>query len=91
MKAMQRDSSARERERIREEKELQQLMGGKGQSTTSTAWGVKAGFKKISTTPASSGGTGWKTIGAGPQRSDAELRWGNNGEDDYDPAYPTPA
>lgn len=105
MKASQKDTSSsaaesrRERERIREEKEMQRLMGVKGTvpSTTPTSIGVKSisitpkpGFKKISTTPASTGG-GWKTVGVPPKKTDAELSWGNNGEDEYDPAYPTPA
>ena len=105
MKASQKDTSTsaaesrRERERIREEKEMQRLMGVKGivPTTTPPSTGVKSisitpkpGFKKISTTPVSTGG-GWKTVGVPPKKTDAELSWGNNGEDEYDPAYPTPA
>ena len=86
MKAMSRDSSARERDRIREEKEMQSLIGNKSQTPTS-----RAGFKKISTTPTPTASTGWKTVDSVPQKSEAELRWGNNGEDLYDPVYPTPA
>jgi len=86
---MSRAGSARGRERIGEDNELQPLAGGKASSAST---GPKPGFKKISTTPASSGGTGWKNVGtAVPQKSEAESRWGNNGEDEYDPAYPTPA
>lgn len=92
---MQRDSSARERERLREEKDMQQIMGGKTQSGLAGSGFAgatsKPGFKKISTTPSMSGGAGWKTVGTLPKKSEAELRWGNNGEDEYDPAYPTPA
>ena len=100
MKASQRDNSEaegrRERERIREEKEMQRLMGAVGQqSKTSVSAGANsivitpnAGFKKISTTIGSGGG--WKTVGLPAKKSDAELSWGNNGEDEYDPAYPTP-
>jgi hypothetical protein len=110
MKASQRNSSAaegqRERERIREEKEMQRLMGAKGSSTTATtgikpiSLAPKAGFKKIATTPATpattatgGGGGGWKKVGAGAEgkKSEAEMAWGNDGEDEYDPAYPTPA
>ena len=91
---MQRDSSARERERLREEKDVQQIMGSKTQSSLSgsrlAGATSKPGFKKISTTAPTSGGTGWKTVGTIPKKSEAELRWGNNGEDEYDPAYPTP-
>jgi len=102
MKASQKDTSSsatesrRERERIREEKEMQRLMGATGNPppTMSTSTGIKSisltpkpGFKNVTNTPAS----GWKTVGAAPpKKSDAELSWGNNGEDDYDPAYPTP-
>jgi hypothetical protein len=109
MKASQRNSSAaegqRERERIREEKEMQRLMGAKGTSATTTtgikpiSLGPKAGFKKIATTPAAAttapggGGGGWKKVGGGAEgkKSEAEMAWGNDGEDEYDPAYPTPA
>jgi hypothetical protein len=108
MKASQRNSSAaegqRERERIREEKEMQRLMGSKGSSTTTTSdikpinLAPKAGFKKIATTPAAAttstgGGGGWKKVGVGQEakKSEAEMAWGNDGEDEYDPAYPTPA
>jgi hypothetical protein len=106
MKASQKDTSSsavesrRERERIREEKEMQRLMGIKGaapSTTTPTSAGVKSisitpkpGFKKISTTPAPTGG-GWKTVGMPTKKTEAELSWGNNGEDEYDPVYPTPA
>jgi hypothetical protein len=107
MKASQKDTSSsaaesrRERERQREEKEMQRLMGAKGVNaalvTTSTVTGVKSislapkpGFKKAETTTASTGGGGWKSVGV-PKKSAAELSWGNNGEDEYDPAYPTPA
>jgi len=109
MKASQRDSSAaesrRERERLREEKEMQRLIGAQGGAPATTT-GIKsislvpkAGFKKITTTPAMAsggggGGAGGKKAGAvveGKGKSEAELAWGNNGEDDYDPAYPTPA
>src|SRR5436305_6322858 len=112
MKASQKDTSSsatesrRERERIREEKEMQRLMGGSGTiSTTSITPSTgpksisiipKPGFKKIETTPSRTstggGGGGWKSVGTTTsKKSDAELSWGNNGEDDYDPAYPTPA
>jgi hypothetical protein len=108
MKASQRNSSAaevqRERERIREEKEMQRLMGAKASSTTATtsikpiSLVPKAGFKKIATTPAmpattatSGGGGGWKKVGGGAgKKIEAEMAWGNDGEDEYDPAYPTP-
>jgi hypothetical protein len=106
MKASQRNSSAaegaRERERIREDKEMQRLMGAQEASTTATtgiksiSLAPKAGFKKIATTPAattSGGGGGWKKIGGGAEgkKREAEMTWGNDGEDEYDPAYPTPA
>ena len=109
MKASQRNSSAaeslRERERIREEKEMQRLMGAEGPSAISTT-GIKsisltpkAGFKKIATTPVPSttvtggGGGGWKKVGGSVEgkKSEADMAWGNDGEDEYDPAYPTPA
>jgi len=97
--------SRRERERIREEKEMQRLMGGTGNvsTTTTTAPSTsiksisltpKPGFKKIETTistSTTSAGGGWKSVGPPAKKSDAELSWGNNGDDDYDPAYPTPA
>jgi hypothetical protein len=101
MKASQKDTSSlatesrRERERLREERELQRLMGVSGnphppQSTTkgirSISLTPKPGFKSVTGTP----GSGWKTVGAPPKKTDAELSWGNNGEDEYDPAYPTP-
>jgi hypothetical protein len=102
MKASQKDTSAaadrRERERIREEKEMQRLMSTSGNlpPITSTPLEKKAftittkpGFKKVSTTTGSGGG--WKTVGLAVKKSDAELSWGNDGEDEYDPAYPTPA
>ena len=111
MKASQKDTSSsaaedrRERERIREEKEMQRLMGAKAavpptaSTSTSTSTGLKSisltpksGFKIIETTTVSErGGGGWKTVGAPAKKSSAELSWGNNGEDEYDPAYPTPA
>ena len=103
MKASQKDTSSsatesrRERERIREDKEMQRLMGAKGHVT---APGPITGIKSISITPkpgvnkislSGGGGGGWKTVGALAKKTDAELSWGNNGEDEYDPAYPTPA
>ena len=101
MRASQRGENAesrRERERIREEKEMQRIMGATGNNPTpptSSATGVKsisltpkAGFKKLPATTAAGGG--WKTVGPQPKKSVAELSWGNTGEDDYDPAYPTP-
>ena len=111
MKASQRDSSAaesrRERERLREEKEMQRLMGAQG-GTPATMTGIKpislaprAGFKKITATApvtvgggGGGGGGGWKKVCAaveGKGKSEAELAWGNDGDDEYDPAYPTPA
>jgi hypothetical protein len=94
--------SRRERERIREEREMQRLMGGSGSApassssaaTSSTIQSIsltsKGAFKKISATPVSGSGGGWKTVGAPAKKSAAELSWGNEGEDLYDPAYPTP-
>jgi hypothetical protein len=106
MKASQKDTSVaaaedrRERERIREEKEMQRLMGPKGAALAVTAPSSsglksinltpKSGFKKVETTTVSGAG-GWKTVGVPQKKSAAELSWGNNGEDEYDPAYPTPA
>jgi|SRR5271155_1603196 hypothetical protein len=106
MKASQKDTSSaaaedrRERERIREEKEMQRLMGVKGAVlpvTTSSSTGLKSinmtpksEFKKTETRTGSGAG-GWKTVGVPQKKSGAELSWGNNGEDEYDPAYPTPA
>lgn len=102
MKALQKDTSnsaaesRRERERIREEKEMQRIMGATGNpipaapastGIKSISLAPKPGFKKISTT----GGGGWKTIGGSAAKSEAALSWGNDGEDEYDPAYPTPA
>jgi hypothetical protein len=103
MKASQKDMSSsaetrRKREQMQEDKELRQIMGATANApTTSTSsTGVKSikltpkpGFKQISTTTASGGG--WKSVGVAPKKSEAELHWGNNGEDAYDPAYPTPA
>jgi hypothetical protein len=113
MKALQKDTSnsaaesRRERERIREEKEMQRIMGATGNPIPAapTSAGIKSislapkpGFKKISTTNdgaggggGGGGGGGWKTIGGPAAKSEAELSWGNDGEDEYDPAYPTPA
>jgi hypothetical protein len=103
MKASQKDTSnsaaesRRERERIREEKEMQRLMGATGNppAPASASTGIKSislttkpGFKKVTNTPAASG---WKTVGVPPKKTAAELSWGNNGEDEYDPVYPTPA
>lgn len=109
MKASQKDTSSsaaetrRERERIRDEKEMQRLMGATGNppaappSSSTSSTGIKSisltpktgGFKKITNTYAPA--SGWKVVGASSsKKSDAELSWGNNGEDDYDPAYPTP-
>jgi hypothetical protein len=105
MKASQKDTSTsaaesrRERERIREEKEMQRIMGASGNPPSSTSTGTgtrsisltpKPGFKKISGASGLGGGGGWKTVGQQVKKSDAELSWGNNGEDEYDPAYPTP-
>lgn len=100
MKALQRGASSesRDRERMREEKEMQRLMGAAGRppSKITTSAHVKTinitsnpGFKKISA-PTGPGG-GWKTVGVPTKKSETELSWGNNGEDEYDPAYPTPA
>jgi hypothetical protein len=93
--------SRRKREQMQEDKELRQIMGATGNApTTSTSsTGVrpikltpKPGFKPLSTTTTTaSGGGGWKSVGVAPKKSEAELHWGNNGEDAYDPAYPTPA
>jgi len=108
MKASQKDTSLsaaedrRERERIREEKEMQRLMGAKGAgppAIAATSLGSKSinltpkpGFKKVGTTRTLvSGGGGWKKVGAPKEKSVAELSWGNDGRNDYDPAYPTPA
>jgi hypothetical protein len=109
MKASQKDTSLsaaedrRERERIREEKEIQRLMGAKGAAppivAAATSTGSKSinlipkpGFKKVETTTTTvSGGGAWKTVGVPTKKSAAELSWGNDGQDDYDPAYPTPA
>jgi hypothetical protein len=107
MKALQKGGSRsaaedrRERERIREEKEMQRIMGVPGNSIPPATSGVKSislnakpGFKKITTTNVTteeSGGTGWTTVSVIPTKAEAELAWGNNGEDLYDPAYPTPA
>jgi len=116
MKASQRDSSGaesrRERERLREEKDLQRIMGASGSKAPATSVGgiktisltPKPGFKKAvlteapSSTSGSTGGQtgsgggagGWKTVGQVPKKREAELSWGSNGEDPYDPAYPTP-
>ena len=110
MKASQRDTSSsaaedrRERERIREEKEMQRLMSAKGATVAPIASSSSTGFKSISLTPkpgfkkaettmvsSGGGGGGWKTVGDPVKKSLAELSWGNNGEDEYDPIYPTPA
>ena len=105
MKASQKDTSnsaaesRRERERLREEKEMQRMMGASGSTSVIMSASVsvkpislapKPGFKKISTIAGSVSGGGWKTVGASSKRSEAELSWGNNGDDEYDPAYPTP-
>jgi hypothetical protein len=103
MKASQKDMSSsadtrRKREQMQEDKELRQIMGATGNTPTAStsSTGVKSikltpkpGFKPLSTTTASGGG--WKSVGVAPMKSEAELHWGNNGEDAYDPAYPTPA
>ena len=70
-------------------------------SSTSTAamTGVKPisiskpGFKKIESTAASGG---WKKVGGTTATTTTtvavgELNWINDGQADYDPAYPTPA
>jgi len=56
----------------------------------------KPGFKKIESTVASGGG--WKKVGGTMATATTtaaaamgELNWINDGEADYDPAYPTPA
>jgi len=95
MKAFQRDSSGadsrRERERLREEKEMQRLMGLKGNVPTVRPMTnvPKPGFKRIVgiTNPTGEGGF----VSNVRQKSEAELRWGNDGTDQYDPTYPTPA
>jgi hypothetical protein len=102
MKASQKDMSSsaesrRKREQMQEDKELRQIMGASTSTpttTTTTGTGVKSislkpGFKPLSTTPGSAGG--WKSVRLPPKKSEDTLHWGNNGEDDYDPAYPTPA
>jgi hypothetical protein len=107
MKALQKGSSRsaaqdrRERERIREEKEMQRIMGVPGNPIPPATSGLKSisldtkpGFKNFTTTTVTtegSGGRGWTTVSVTPTKSVAELAWGNNGEDQYDPAYPTPA
>ena len=78
---------------------MQRLMISSGVNETSTSGSSVQGEKKaISITPRAGfkpvgtvAGGGWKTVRAPVKKSVAELRWGNNGEDDYDPAYPTPA
>ena len=89
----------RKREQMQEDKELRQIMGATGNAPTAntSSTGVKSikltpkpGFKPLSTTTTASGG-GWKSVGVTPKKSEDELHWGNNGEDAYDPAYPTPA
>jgi hypothetical protein len=108
MKSLQKDTGSaerRERERIREEKEMQRLMGGKGILPSTISSTPNAGFKPITLTPKPAvpkppsissgnpgvGGGGWKTVGKQTvKKSEQELCWGNNGEDEYDPAYPTP-
>jgi hypothetical protein len=93
MKAFQRDSSGaeerRERERLREEKEMQRLMGGKGNIATAKTISLapKPGFKRIVGITSSVN----ETVSAVKPKSEAELRWGSDGADEYDPAYPTPA
>jgi hypothetical protein len=103
MKASQKDMSSsadsrRKREQLQEDKELRQIMGATGNApaTGTSSTGVKPikltpkpGFKLLSTTTASGGGA-WKSMGVAPKKSEAELHWGNNGEDPYDPVYPTP-
>jgi hypothetical protein len=98
MKALQRDSSdsaiaeRRERERIREEKEMQRLMGTSGNTSAISAQKkINLATPKGSFKPVLASNTAWKTVEAPATKSINDLRWGNDGEDDYDPAYPTPA
>jgi hypothetical protein len=76
---------------------MQRLMGASGNPPVTTSVGSRSikltpntGLKKISTSAPSGSSGGWKTVGAPAKKSTAELSWGNNGEDLYDPTYPTP-
>jgi hypothetical protein len=71
---------------------MERIMGGSGSAVSAMgvkpiAGNTKTGFKKVSNTEISGGG---RSTYEPPQKSAAELAWGNNGEDEYDPAYPTP-
>jgi len=85
---------------------MQRLIGAQGGAPATTtgiksiSLAPKAGFKKITTTTpvvasgGGGGGGGGKKAGVVVEqkgKSEAELAWGNNGDDEYDPAYPTPA